>query len=141
MSILTGTHTRTHTQLYPRYTYGPTGVYSTKDGQVIATDIKVVRGKGSKVKSTEDKPTTNHFSASDHVTSVGVEPPSGMMVFNDTDCTSQDNSQSCDPRPPRRPSHDDVLVEGSLEQIMSRSRQPLTSDSSKTEKSSKCMCV
>ncbi len=113
------THTHTHTphtqltQLYPRYTYGPSGEYSTKDGQVTATDIKVVCGKGSKVSSAP-----GHVipppSALGHVISAPghvIPPPSGMMVFNDTDYASQDNSQSCDPR---QVSHDDVLVEGSL---------------------------
>ncbi len=65
-----------------------------------ATDIKVVCGKGSKV-SSEHKPTPSHV----------IPPPTGMMVFNDTDYASQDNSQSCDPR---QISRDDVLVEGSL---------------------------
>ncbi len=89
----------TLTQLYPRYTYGPPGVYSTKEGQVTVTDMKIVHNKRSKVIST---PSTT------------LTPSPDLTALNNTDDQSQGHSQPCDMQPM---SHDHLLVEGSLMDI------------------------
>ena len=133
-------HPHTPSQLYPRYTYGPTGEYSTKDGQVNACDIKVTFhnktnkeiSKSSKVKKVIDSNNRTE-KLSPRVTSEGVSPPTGMILFSDGEDASQENSQPCDhPSSRQPPSHDDILVEGSLCDIENRQQSilPRTSVSS-----------
>ena len=137
----TFTDTLTHSQLYPQYTYGSTGTYSTDEGQISACDFDVVKGAESKpsrppiVQNHIDKgqevplingdisPTSVSTQTPTLVTSddkensspVGYMPPTGLVPFVDDTCTSQDNSQSCD-QPVQRAS-DDVLIAGSLQEI------------------------